>query len=133
MSACSHSCTQRLASSQCRQQLAILKKPPVDMHKTVTLVQLASQEPAGSRFLPQAHAASHSLQYEVIEWFDKRRTPLPCIMEILEHSDAVLAVVVSPDGKWIASASKDKTVKVVEMSTGRLKCTLTGHRSPRLP
>jgi len=45
--------------------LPILQKNPADMHKT--LVQLASQEPAGSRLLQQAHAALHSLQHEVIE------------------------------------------------------------------
>jgi len=130
---------QQLTGAQQRQQLQhlqqlqhclgrhlpILKTPPADMRKT--LVQLASQEPAGSRLLQQAHAALHSLQYEVIEWVNKPRAPLPCVMEIREHSEAVYAVTVSPDGKWIASGSGDKTVKVVEIATGRVKCTLTGH------
>jgi len=105
--------------------LPILKTPPADMRKT--LVQLASQEPAGSRLLQQAQAALHSLQHEVIEWVNKPRAPLPCVMEIREHSGAVFAVAVSPDGKWMASGSEDTTVKVVEIATGRVKCTLTGH------
>ena len=49
-------------------------------------------------------------------------------MEICEHSDAVRAVAVSPDGKWIASGSGDNTVKVVMVETGRVVHTLEGHR-----
>ena len=106
--------------------LAILKNPLVDMRKT--LVQLASQEPLGSRLLREAEATLQSLQQEFIEWVNKPRAPLPCVMEIREHSKGVSGVAVSPDGKWIASGSGDNTVKVVEMATGRVKCTLEGHR-----
>jgi hypothetical protein len=104
--------------------IPVLKNPPVDMLKTV--VQLASQEPAGSR--QEAEAALQKAQQEVIEWANKPAAPLPCVMEIREHSAAVLAVAVSPDGKWMASGSRDKTVKVVEVDTGRVVHTLKGHR-----
>lgn len=109
--------------------IPVLKNPPVDMLKTV--VQLASQEPAGSRLLKEAEAAlqkAHTLQQEVIEWANKPAAPLPCVMEIREHSDGVYAVAVSPNGKWIASGSSDNTVKVVEVETGRVVHTLKGHR-----
>ena len=105
--------------------LPVLKKPPMDMRKT--LVQLACQEPAGSRLLREAEAALQGLQEEVIKWVNKPSAPLPCVMEIREHSEAVYAVAVSPDGEWIASGSGDNTVKVVERKTGRVKCTLRGH------
>ena len=105
--------------------LAVLKKPPMDMRKT--LVQLASQEPVGTRLLREAEAALRGLQQEVIEWVNKPSAPLPCVMEICEHSEGVLSVAVSPDGKWIASGSSDNTVRVVERKTGRVKCTLSGH------
>ena len=101
----------------------------MDMRKT--LVQLASQEPVGTRLLREAEAALRGLQQEVIEWVNKPSAPLPCVMEIREHSEAVRSVAVSPDGKWIASGSGDKTVKVVERKTGRVKCTLSGHRYRR--
>ncbi len=100
----------------------------MDIFKTV--VQLASQEPAGSRLLQEAEAAlqkAHTLQQEVIEWANKPAAPLPCVMEIREHSECVSAVAVSPDGKWIASGSCDKTVKVVMVETGRVVHTLKGH------
>jgi len=109
--------------------IPVLKNPPVDMLKTV--VQLASQEPAGSRLLQEAEAAlqkAQTLQQQLIKWANKPAAPLPCVMEIREHSAAVLAVAVSPDGKWMASGSRDKTVKVVEVDTGRVVHTLKGHR-----
>ena len=33
-------------------------------------------------------------------------------------------VVMSPDGKWIASCSDDKTVKICSVSTGEVSCTM---------
>ena len=64
----------------------------------------------------------------MIEWANKPAAPLPCVMEIREHSGSVCAVAVSHDGKWIASGSGDKTVKVVMVETGRVVHTLEGHR-----
>jgi WD40 repeat protein len=64
----------------------------------------------------------------VIEWANKPAAPLPGVMEIREHSESVYAVAVSHDGKWIASGSGDKTVKVVMVETGRVVHTLEGHR-----
>jgi WD40 repeat protein len=109
--------------------IPVLKNPPVDMLKTV--VQLASQESAGSRLLQEAEAAlqkAKTLQQGVIEWANKPAAPLPCVMEICDHSGIVFAVAVSRDGKWIASGSADSTVKVVEVDTGRVVRTLKGHR-----
>jgi hypothetical protein len=109
--------------------LPILKHPPTDMSKA--LLQLASQEPAGSRVRRAAEDAlrrAQDLQTNVIEWISKPRDALPCVMDIREHSNAVQAVAVSPDGKLIASGSGDTTVVVAEASTGRVLQTLRGHR-----
>src|SRR2546428_3577989 len=43
------------------------------------------------------------------------------------HSDWVLSVAFSPDGKTLASGSGDNTVKLWEVSTGTELRTLKGH------
>ncbi|MBP5973083.1 hypothetical protein HW132_10135 [Brasilonema sp. CT11] len=43
------------------------------------------------------------------------------------HTDKVLSVSFSPDGKTLASASADHTIKLWDVATGKQKTTLTGH------
>ncbi|MHC5716636.1 MAG: AAA-like domain-containing protein [Nostoc sp.] len=43
------------------------------------------------------------------------------------HSNSVISVVFSPDGKTLASASWDKTIKLWNRDTGKVISTLTGH------
>jgi len=43
------------------------------------------------------------------------------------HTDAVIGLAVSRDGKWLASASADKTVKLWNLTTGKAVRTFNGH------
>jgi WD40 repeat protein len=43
------------------------------------------------------------------------------------HSDYLYSVAYSPDGRYLASGSKDRTIKIWEVATGKGLRTLTGH------
>ncbi|XP_038997863.1 ribosome biogenesis protein BOP1 homolog isoform X2 [Hibiscus syriacus] len=50
---------------------------------------------------------------------DLRPYPFACYLEYKGHEGAVLSISVEPSGQWIASGSKDGTVRVWEVETGR--------------
>jgi WD40 repeat protein len=43
------------------------------------------------------------------------------------HTSLVLSVAYSPDGKTLASGSKDQTIKLWDVTTGKEQATLKGH------
>jgi WD40 repeat protein len=50
------------------------------------------------------------------------------IQTLYGHTDAVNAVAITPDGKKVVSASRDKTIKIWDFDTGHELKTLYGHQ-----
>ncbi|HVT12839.1 MAG TPA: TIR domain-containing protein [Fimbriimonadaceae bacterium] len=47
--------------------------------------------------------------------------------EVAGHKNWIPSLAVSPDSKWCASASWDKTIKIWDLGTGECRLTLKGH------
>ncbi|HEX4611806.1 MAG TPA: protein kinase, partial [Urbifossiella sp.] len=46
------------------------------------------------------------------------------------QTDAVLSLAYSPDGRWLASASRDKSIHLRDAASGQVKRVLAGHIGP---
>ncbi|EJT81295.1 hypothetical protein GGTG_01278 [Gaeumannomyces tritici R3-111a-1] len=55
--------------------------------------------------------------------------PWKLMRVISGHLGWVRALAVEPDNQWFASGAGDRTIKIWELATGRLRLTLTGHIS----
>jgi ribosome assembly protein 4 len=51
-----------------------------------------------------------------------------CSSTLPGHTDSILSIQFSPDGKFVASGSGDHTVRIWEVNTELPKCTLRGHK-----
>src|SRR6476661_8160765 len=55
------------------------------------------------------------------------QTNWQCVHTLHGHSSSVTSVVITPDGQTLASGSKDKTIKLWNLSTKEEIYTITGH------
>src|ERR1035441_5343162 len=92
---------------------------PVSVKGTVQLDPRSLRDPRLAAILLAAVGA-HGL-------LGQTTTPRPELILQAGHADRILAVACSADGRWLASASADKTIILWETATGREARVLAGH------
>ncbi|KAL4734024.1 hypothetical protein BDV11DRAFT_175153 [Aspergillus similis] len=86
---------------------------------------------SGLIFAPKTAIIRRVFQRELPDWIDRGpevEENWSSELQTLEgHSDWVLSVAFSPDGRLLASGSVDRNIKLWDPATGTLKHTLEGH------
>jgi eukaryotic-like serine/threonine-protein kinase len=75
----------------------------------------------------QLPAKQRGIDRRGFEWFYWQRKMFSGHITLKEHTDGVTSVWLSPDGKRLASASHDGTVRVWDVATRQETLTLKGH------
>jgi WD40 repeat protein len=82
-------------------------------------------------FAPEKSIVRKQFEDQIPHWIQrlpKVQTDWSPLLQTLEgHTDCATAVAFSPDGKQLASASNDKTVRLWDPATGAALQTLEGH------
>jgi pleiotropic regulator 1 len=91
-------------------------------------------EPIGSStaLLPALRPAAYSEDAVAVKLARDRplwHAPWKMFRVIMGHAGWVRCVAVDPENKWFVTGSADRTIKIWDLASGKLKLTLTGHIS----
>jgi WD40 repeat protein len=117
----------RLIHGAVRLSLHVLAQDPAQFgSQMVGRLLVYRDKPDVAKFVDEITAAApRSWIRPLHPCLDAPGGALLCTLE--GHSDYVLGVAVTPDGKWAVSADSDATLKVWDLDTGRVLRTLEGH------
>ena len=87
-----------------------------EVNSNAELVTLLSIRSLNGMYIPEADAS-------LVESMDR----LYAVHTFEGHQDGIRSIAVSPNGKYLATGSKDNTAKLWETETGELVRTLEGH------
>ncbi len=111
--------------------LKCLEKDPATRFASVDELQAAlaqqplEQPPAPEEVMEQPEMAASVAPAPPLPWGDNATHA--CVSEITGHAAAVYAVVFRPDGKLLASASEDRSIRLWEGAQGKEKTRLGCH------
>lgn len=108
-----------------QQQAEFERRTAVSRELAAAAISSLESDPERSILLAlQAEATKHTIEAESAL---HRSIMASHILLTLHHDREVNGVSYSPDGRYIATASKDNTGKIWDANTGRLLLTLAGH------
>jgi WD40 repeat protein len=79
------------------------------------------------RFLRTCYGGECIMVLDLAALLRKRPTPPEAPLPLGEHEDWVWAAALTPDGKTLVSGSKDETVRLWDVASGKVTAVLAGH------
>ncbi|MGB3203875.1 MAG: CHAT domain-containing protein, partial [Crinalium sp.] len=92
----------------------------------VTWLPIICQNPAEVSLVWSKQKIKEDQKLQKSQFTPSKKT-WECVHTLSGHSEIVRSVAISPDGKILASASLDQTIKLWDILTGELLDTLTAH------